>query len=108
MSGGQRAFIFSLGFLILLFPVAVVCGTLAGGDEYDSNYSSGEPSLAEYWNRAACYDLFDRVEQARRMGATNEEMTESFYRAEGAVKRYGPAEVFDHCNRRYKSEWEAR
>ena len=41
------------------------------------------------------------------MGATNQEMEDSFYRTEGAVKRYGPYEVFTHCRSNYKAAWDA-
>ena len=108
MTGGQRTLLLFLCFLTILVFSAVVCAALVSRDyEYDSGYSSGEPSLAEYWDRAACSDLSSRVELMRAMGATNQEMQDSFYRAEGAVKRYGPYEVFTHCRSKYKDDWNA-
>ena len=107
MTCGQKALILVLASLIIVgIPFLVLSLTLGTDDEFDDGFSSGEPSLTEYWDRAACYDLFGRVEAMRAMGATNQEMEDSFYRAEGAVKRYGPYEVFTHCRSKYKADWD--
>ena len=102
MSGGQKATLGCLGLIAIFIPIIVVCSLLlTAGDNYDSGYSPGEPSLTEYWDRAACADLYQRIDEAYRRGYTNEELMASFHRAEGAMKRYGPERVILHCDQKF-------
>lgn len=64
------------------------------------------PGLAWYWDRGACFDLFDRIVIALEAGISNDEIMDSLDRADGAVKRYGGAlKVINHCEQ-YREEYD--
>ena len=113
MTGGQRFTIGCLGLLIMVIPLAVLCGVLIEGSDSGTSYETTDPSraptLTEYWDRSACFDLFTRTEAADRAGISRADWIASLSRAEGAVKRYGgPTRVLAHCNNTYGSAWRSR
>ena len=62
-------------------------------------------TLAEYWNRTACFDLFDRVQVQLAQGMSSSEISSAMVRASirqpGALNRYGVVEVLEHCMDKY-------
>ena len=95
-------------FAAVSFPfLAFVVYTIASFDYSEDTESPAGESLTEYWDQSACFDLFNRMVAARRAGFSATEIMESLARADGAVKRYGPSRVANHCDRRYRSQWEA-
>ncbi len=64
------------------------------------------PTLRQYWDRAACFDLFDRIVTAQASGLSDEVIAESMWNAVGAVRRYGMDAVINHCYDKYSEAYE--
>ena len=64
------------------------------------------PTLREYWDLPACFDLFDRIRIAQLAGMSDEAITSSLAQADGAVKRYGMSRVLNHCYDAYGDDYE--
>ena len=47
------------------------------------------PTLREYWDMAACFDLFDRMLMAMGAGMSDEAMLRGMENADGPLQRYG-------------------
>lgn len=62
----------------------------------------GTPTLREYWDLAACLDLYARTEAAVAAGLSDEQIVVSMMRADGALSRYGLDDVLDHCTEVFK------
>ena len=60
------------------------------------------PTLREYWDLAACLDLYARTEAAVAAGLSDEQIVISMMRSEGALSRYGLDNVLDHCTEVFK------
>ena len=96
-----------LGIIIVMLIFAAVC-TWAFVDSIDESFTTSDldDELEDYWQQSECFDLFDRIVEGMKQGFTSEEITQSFYQTEGAVKRYGPRRVIEHCNNKYRKAWE--
>ncbi len=63
------------------------------------------PTLREYWDIFACFDLFDRIAMAKAAGLSDDVIRTSMTNTEGAVKRYGLVPVLQHCERNYMEDY---
>ena len=63
------------------------------------------PTLREYWDILACFDLFERIAMAKAAGLSDDVIRTSMNNAEGAVKRYGMVPVLQHCERNYMKDY---
>ena len=59
--------------------------------------ANSTPTLREYWDLAACLDLYDRVELAIAAGFSDEQLVNAIAAPGNAVSRYGLDDVLDHC-----------
>ena len=64
------------------------------------------PTLREYWDLAACFDLFDRMLIAMSAGISDEAVFRGMEDADGALKRYGVVRVLGHCEDNYLEYYE--
>ena len=67
--------------------------------------AASTPTLREYWDIFACFDLFDRIAMAKAAGLSDDVIRTSMNNADSAVKRYGMIKVLQHCERNYMDDY---
>ena len=105
-----------VGLLVVGITVSLVLEAVSGQDN-QRNFSVPEPrstparsaastpTLREYWDIFACFDLFDRIAMAKAAGLSDDVIGTSMTNSEGAVKRYGLVPVLQHCERNYMEDY---